>query len=58
MQIMTQIPIGTKLQVKKTDEVVTLDEIKYYPTRFKTITESGKVEYYKTHEVTILEESN
>ena len=55
MQIMTQIPIGTKLQVKKTQEVVKLEEIKYYPTRFKTITDSGKVEYYKTHEVTILE---
>ena len=55
MNILTQVPIGTKFRVKKTGEIVTLDEIRNFPTRYKTINESGKVDYYKTFEVEVVE---
>ena len=55
MNILTQIPIGTKLRVKETGELVKLDEIRNFPTRYKTINESGKVDYYKTFEVEVVE---
>ena len=58
MTILTQIPIGTKLKVKETDEIVTLELICNFPTRYKTITETGDVEYYKTFEVLVLESYN
>ena len=48
---MTQIPIGSKLKVLITGEIVTLEEIRNFPTRFKVINDSGKVRYYKTFEV-------
>mgnify|MGYP004392499373 CR=1 FL=1 len=54
MDILTQIPIGTKLTIKKTGKEVRLLEIRNYPTRYKTVTDSGKVNYYKTHEVEII----
>ena len=57
MQNMTQIPIGTKLQVISTGEIVTLEEIRNFPTRYKTINEEGKIEYFKTFEVVVLEET-
>ena len=55
MDILTQIPIGTKLKVKVSDEIVTLEEICFFPTRYKTTNESGKINYYRTHEVEIVE---
>ena len=55
MAILTQIPIGTKFRVKETGELVTLEEIRNFPTRYKTINESGKVDYYKTFEVEVVE---
>ena len=55
MDNMTQIPIGTKLKVIKSEEIVTLEEIRNFPTRYKTIHESGEIAYYKTHEVEIVE---
>ena len=55
MTILTQIPIGTKLKVKETDEIVTLELICNFPTRYKTINKSGNIFYYKTHEVEIIE---
>ena len=55
MQILTQIQIGTKFRVKASDEIVTLEEICFFPTRYKTINESGKINYYRTHEVDIIE---
>ena len=55
MEIMTQIPIGTKLKVLITGEIVTLEEIRNFPTRFKTIHDSGKVAYYKTFEIEVVE---
>ena len=57
MSILTQIPIGTKLKVKETGEIITLDEIRNFPTRYKTTNDSGKVEYYQTFEVEVIESS-
>ena len=51
MKILTQIPIGTKFKVKKTGELVTLNEIRNYPTRYKTINATGIVSYYRTFEL-------
>ena len=55
MQNMTQIPIGTKLQVISTGEIVTLEEIRNFPTRYKTTNNSGEVAYYKTFEIEVIE---
>ncbi len=55
MDILTQIPIGSKLKVKTSGEVVTLESINNYPTRYETINASGKIEYYRTHEVELIE---
>ena len=55
MTNLNQIPIGTKFKVKKTGEIITLEEIRNFPTRYKTINDSGKVEYYQTFEVDIIE---
>ena len=55
MTILTQIPIGTKFKVKKTGEIITLEEIRNFPTRYKTTSEGGKVEYYQTFEVEVIE---
>ena len=51
MDILTQIPIGTKLKIKETGEIVILEEIRNYPTRYKVVNQSGKINYYKTFEV-------
>mgnify|MGYP001258532945 CR=1 FL=1 len=58
MDILTQVPLGSKLKVKNTGEIVTLEEIRNYPTRYKAINESGKINYYKTHEVEVIETTN
>jgi len=55
MDILTQIPIGAKLKVKASGEIVTLEKICFFPTRYKTTNESGKINYYRTHEVDIIE---
>ena len=57
MDILTQIPIGTKFRVKETGKLVKLEEIRNFPTRYKTIDESGRVSYYKTFEVEVVETS-
>ena len=54
MNILTQIPIGAKFRVKETGELVTLKEIRNYPTRYKTINESGVINYYKTFDVEVV----
>jgi len=54
MQVLTQIPIGTQLKVKKTGKIVSLEEIRNFPTRYKTINDDGKVAYYQTFEVEII----
>ena len=53
--LLTQIPIGTKFKVKETSELVKLEEIRNFPTRYKTINESGIINYYKTFEVEVVE---
>ena len=58
MRIMTQLPIGSKLKIKETGKTVTLEEIRFYPTRYKTSDESGKIEYYKTFEIELIDEIN
>ena len=58
MAILTQIPIGTKLKVKESGEIITLQEIRNFPTRYKTINDTGKVEYYQTFEVEIIDSTN
>jgi len=58
MDILTQIPLGTKFKIKETGEIVTLEEIRNFPTRYKTINESGKVSYYKTYEVERIESTD
>ena len=55
MTILNQIPIGTKFKVKKTGKIITLEEIRNFPTRYKTINDAGKVEYYQTFEVEVIE---
>ena len=55
MDILTQIPIGTKFKVKASGEFVTLEEICFFPTRYKTTNESEKINYYRTYEVEIIE---
>ncbi len=54
MEILTQIPIGTKFKVKASGEIVTLLEIRNFPTRYKTTNEKGEIEYYKTFEVEVV----
>ena len=58
MNILTQIPNGSKFKVKKSDKLVTLVEICYYPTRYKTISDSGEINYYRTHEVNLVESAD
>ena len=58
MKILTQIPIGTKLKVKESGEIITLQEIRNFPTRYKTINDTGKVEYYQTFEVEIIDSTD
>ena len=55
MEILTQIPIGTKFKVKASGKIVTLLEIRNFPTRYKTTNEKGDTEYYKTYEVEVVE---
>ena len=58
MAILTQIPIGTKLKVKESGEIITLQEIRNFPTRYKTINDTEKVEYYQTFEVEIIDSTD
>ena len=58
MEILTQVPIGTKFKVIKTGEIVTLEEIRNFPTRYKMRTQSGQINYYKTFEVEMQESIN
>ena len=53
--LLTQIPIGTKFKVKETGELVTLEEIRNCPTRYKTINKSGVINYYRTFDVEVVE---
>ena len=50
---MNQVPLGTKMFVKKTGEEVTLIEIQHFPTSFKTENNEGISNSYLTYEVDI-----
>ena len=58
MDLLTQIPIGTNLKVIKTGEIVTLEEIRNFPTRYKVLSPSGKFNYFKTFEVEVVESTS
>ena len=49
-RVLIDVPIGTEMIVKKTGVSVLLEEIRYYPTRYRC----SDGNYYKTHEVDIL----
>ena len=49
-KLLTKVPIGTEMIINKTGESVKLDEIRYFPTRYKC--DDGN--YYYTHDVEIL----
>ena len=51
---MNEVPIGTTMIVKKTNENVELVEIHNFPTTFKTKNEAGLEKEYYTYEVDIL----
>ncbi len=53
---MNTIPLGTKMRIKKTGELVTLLQIFHYPTTFKVKFEDGRIESVRTHSVEFLEE--
>ena len=57
MAIKTQISLESKLKVLETGEIVILKEIRNFPTRYKTMNDSGEIEYFKTFEVVVLEET-
>ena len=58
MDILTQVPIGTKFKVKETGELVILEEIRNFPNRYKVITPSVKIKYFKTVEVEVVESTS
>ena len=49
-RVLINVPIGTEMIVKKTGESVLLEEIRFYPTRYRC----SDGNFYKTHEVDIL----
>ena len=53
-RVLIKVPIGTEMIVKKTGESVRLEEIRFYPTRYRC----SDGNYYKTHEVNILWEGD
>tara|TARA_B100000029_G_scaffold247244_1_gene244129 strand:- start:764 stop:934 length:171 start_codon:yes stop_codon:yes gene_type:complete len=52
---MNTIPIGTKMKIKKTGQIVTLVQIFHYPTTFKVEYEDGTFESVRTHAIEFIE---
>ena len=52
---MNEVPVGTKMIIKKTGIEVILLEIINFPTTFKTKDNSGDVKNYYTYEVDIID---
>ena len=52
---LNQVPIGTKMIVKKTQEEVELVEIQNFPTTFIVISSNGMKDSYLTYEVDIID---
>ena len=53
---MNTIPLGTKLKLKKTGEIVTLIDIFHYPTTFKIEYANGQFDNVRTHAVEFIDE--
>ena len=53
---MNTIPIGTKMKIKKTGELVTLIQIFHYPTTFKAEYDDGRFDSFRTHEIEFIDE--
>ena len=53
---MNTVPIGTKLKIKKTGEIVTLVQIFHYPTTFKVEYQNGNFDSVRTHAVEFIDE--
>ena len=56
MTILTQIPLGSKLKVKETEELVELIKIYNYPTKYEVINADGDTHYYRTHQVELIKD--
>ena len=52
---MNTVPIGTKLKIKKTGEIVTLVQIFHYPTTFKVEYQNGNFDSVRTHAVEFID---
>jgi len=52
---LNEVPIGTKMIVKSSNEEVELIEIQNFPTTFITKSYDGKISKHLTHEVDILD---
>ena len=52
---LNQVPIGTKMRVKKTEEEVELVEIQNFPTTFIVVSSNGMKDSYLTYEVDIID---
>lgn len=53
---MNTIPIGTKMKIKKTGELVTLIQIFHYPTTFKVEYDDGRFDSFRTHAIEFIDE--
>ena len=53
---MNTVPIGTKMRIKKTGELVTLLQIFHYPTTFKVEYDDGRFDSVRTHEIEFVDE--
>ena len=51
---LNEVPIGTKMIIKKTNQEVVLVEIQNFPTTFITKSSEGEINNYLTHQVKIL----
>ena len=51
---MNEVPLGTKMIVKKTNEEVKLVKIQNFPTTFIVENSKGQEDKYYTHQVEIL----
>ena len=54
---MNEVPVGTKVKIKKSELEGSIVEIFHFPTTFKVEFENGEHEVYKTHEVELLEDN-
>ena len=51
---MNEVPVGTKVKIKKEDLVGYIVEIFHFPTTFKVQFEDNSFKIYKTHEIELL----